>query len=233
MWEKEQRDHPHLDDRLLARDFGAGDAEAVRTVTMNNNQRLFRVAWSILRSRAEAEDVVQNVYLRAYTEIASYQGRSSLSTWLTRIAINEALERRRRALRQRERLNAESVVILQEYREKLMKGSSSQMEPESELARRQIRLLLEKAIGRLPAKFRTVFILREIEQLSVENVADLLGIPEATVKTRCLRARSRIRKELAPELRQTLEGTFPFAGADCEALTARVLKQLQEQGEQG
>jgi len=219
-------DYEKLGDLELARRLGAGDAAAVRLITARNNQRLFRTAWSILRSRADAEDAVQNAYLRAFAAAGEFEGRSSLSTWLTRIVINEALGRKRAAGRRLAALDGGSVTMLDEYREKLMGGSTTGL-PDGSLAREQIRRMLEQAIARLPDAFRLVFVLREIEGLSVEEAAEALGVAAATVKTRHFRARRRLQEELAPELKSALSGTFPFAGADCEAMTARVLAAIR------
>src|SRR3954468_1431503 len=215
-----------LADPELARLIAAGDRAAVRLVTERNNQRLFRAAWSILKNRDEAEDAVQSAYLNAFAAIGDFAGRSSLSTWLTRIVINEALGRVRAAKRRRERLDTSSVVHLDEYREKLMRGSTSASAPDAAFAREQMRALLEQAIGELPDSFRTVFVLREAEGLSVEDTADALDIISATLKTRHLRARRRLQEALAPDVKAALTGTFPFAGADCARMTERVLAAL-------
>ncbi|HEX5182142.1 MAG TPA: RNA polymerase sigma factor [Allosphingosinicella sp.] len=215
-----------LTDVALAHLIARGDRNAVRIVTTRNNQRLFRAAWSILKNRDEAEDAVQSAYLNAFAAIGDFAGRSSLSTWLTRIVINEALGRARAAKRRRERLDSDSVVHLDEYREKLMRGSASETAPDAAVAREQIRALLEKAIAELPDAFRHVFVLREIEGLSVEETAEALAIVPATVKTRHLRARRRLQDALAPEVKAALTGTFPFAGADCARMTERVLAAL-------
>jgi RNA polymerase sigma-70 factor, ECF subfamily len=207
----------------LARRIAAGDRAAVRLVTERNNQRLFRAAWSILKNRDEAEDAVQAGYLRAFGAIRSFEGRSALSTWLTRIVINEALGRARAEKRRRARLDPGSIVHLDEYREKLMRGSTSAAAPDAALAREQIRALLEQAVAALPDGFRQVFVLRDVEGLSVEETAEALTLLPATVKTRHLRARRRLQEALAPDLKAALTGTFPFAGADCAALTDRVL----------
>ncbi|MFC7497733.1 RNA polymerase sigma factor [Enterovirga sp. GCM10030262] len=219
-------DYESLDDLAVAGRLAARDEAAVRLVTGRNNQRLFRAAWSILGDRADAEDAVQSAYLSAFSGIADFAGRSSLSTWLTRIVINEALGRKRAARRRRAHLDAGSVVVLDEYRDKLMRGSMTETLPDGVVARAEIRRLLEEAITRLPAGFRLVFVLREIEELSVEETSEALGIPPATVKTRHHRARRRLQDDLAPELRTALTGTFPFAGADCEGMTERVLRAL-------
>jgi RNA polymerase sigma-70 factor (ECF subfamily) len=212
-----------LSDLALAARIAARDRAAVRLVTERNNQRLFRTAWAILKDRTEAEDAVQSAYLHAFAMIDRFEGRSSLATWLTRITINEALQRERSARRRRAHLDADSVVDLNDYREKLMRGSTQGSAPDAELARAQVRTILEGAIGDLPQEFRTVFVFREIEGLSVDETAAALDIPPATVKTRHFRARRRLQEALAPELRNALTGSFPFAGADCLGLTTRIL----------
>ncbi len=219
-------DYENLPDMELATLIISRDRKAVQLVTQRNNQRLFRTAWSILRNRDEAEDAVQSTYLKAFAGIGAFAGRSSLSTWLTRIAINEALGRARAIKRRSASLDGSSVLILDEYRDKLMRGSTSPTPPDGAIARGEIRHLLEQAIARLPTAFRLVFILREIEDMSVAEVAETLDISPATVKTRYLRARRRLQNELAPELKTALAGTFPFAGADCERMTERIVEAV-------
>lgn len=220
-----KRDYVHLSDVEIARLCSARDRGAVHHVVTANNQRLFRTAWSILKNRAEAEEAVQSAYLSAFTNIGSFEGRSALSTWLTRIVANEALGRRRAEKRRRGRFDQEGVAVLDDYREALMRGSEPDL-PDAALAREQIRRLLEKAVANLPDVFRTVFVLREIEGVSSEDTAAILDVPVATVKTRLFRGRRRLQQMLAPELGSVLSGTFPFAGADCAAMTARVLAAL-------
>ncbi|HYE42701.1 MAG TPA: RNA polymerase sigma factor [Caulobacteraceae bacterium] len=223
-------DYEALSDPDLAAAIGRRDSEAARLLVRRNNQRLFRAAWSILRCRGEAEDVVQEAYARAFAAIGRFDGRSSLSTWLTRIAINEALGRRRADLRRRARLDRESVVAIDEYREKFMRGSLADAPPDAELARLEIRRLVEAAVARLPDEFRLVFVLREIEGLGVEEVARMLDLVPATVKTRSLRARRKLQEMLDPELKTALTGAFPFAGIDCEGLTERVMAAFEGSG---
>jgi RNA polymerase sigma-70 factor (ECF subfamily) len=230
MLKPKRNDYAALSDTELASRIAARDEAAVRLVTSRNNQRLFRTAWSILKDRSEAEEAVQDGYLKAFGAIGTFAGRSSLSTWLTRIVVNEALARRARIQKRSQLLNEGSVVVLDEYREKLMAGSIAQS-PEKLLMRRQIARLLETAIARLPNIFRPVFVLREIEGFSVEETAEALQIPEETVKTRLFRARHRLQKELSPDLCDALSETFPFAGADCEALTNRVISRFCESAE--
>jgi RNA polymerase sigma-70 factor (ECF subfamily) len=218
-------DYVGLGDRDLARLCSRRDRGAVHHVITSNNQRLFRTAWSILRNRAEAEEAVQAAYLSAFANIDAFEGRSALSTWLTRIVANEALGRRRAEQRRRRRLEEEGVAVIDSYRETLMRGSDSEA-PDAAVAREQVRKLLERAVGDLPELFRTVFVLRDVEGLSSEETAEILGIPVPTVKTRLFRSRRRLQQLLAPELGTALSGTFPFAGNDCAALTERVLAKL-------
>lgn len=220
-----QADYRALSDVDLAGRIARRDEAAVRLVAERNNQRLFRAAWSILRDRDQAEDAVQSAYLKAFTAIGSFAGRSSLSTWLTRIVINEALGRKRAEKRRRARVDQDSVLFLADYKEKLMRGSASCRSPEISFARAEIRQMLESAIARLPDPFRLVFVLREIEDMNVAEVAEALGIAAATVKTRHFRARRRLQEELAPELKNSLAGTFPFAGVDCERVTSRIIRE--------
>ena len=219
-------DYDSLGDAELARRCAARDRDAITHVIGANNQRLFRTAWSILKNRSEAEEAVQSAYLQAFAAIGSFEGRSALSTWLTRIVINEALGRRRAEERHRRRLEEKGVAVMDSYRETLMRGSAAEA-PDVAVARAQVRALLEQAVAGLPDSFRTVFVLREIEGLSVEETAEILRTPAAPVKTRLFRARRRMQEMLAPELGSALSGTFPFAGADCAALTQRVLNALQ------
>jgi RNA polymerase sigma-70 factor (ECF subfamily) len=210
-------DYEHASDIELCRLVVRRDVQALRLVTRRNNQRLYRAAWSILKNRAEAEEAVQDGYLKAFAAMESFSGRSSLSTWLTRIVVNDALGRRRTAVRRARLLEAHEVTDLAGYREGVMNGAerpsdASPRTPEAELARAE-----------LPETFRTVFVLREVEGLSVEETAEALQLPKETVKTRTLRARRRLQDALDPDLRDALHGVFPFAGADCDALTDRVM----------
>lgn len=218
-------DYGSLGDLDLARLCAARDRGAIKHLITSNNQRLFRTAWSILRNRTEAEEAVQAAYVSAFDNIGSFEGRSALSTWLTRIVVNESLGRRRVEERRRRQLEQEGVAVLDAYRENLMRGSEPDA-PDVAVAREQIRKLLEQAVGELPETFRTVFVLREVEGLSSEETAAILDIPIATVKTRLFRARRRLQEMLAPEMSTLLTGTFPFAGNDCAALTERVLTEL-------
>jgi RNA polymerase sigma-70 factor, ECF subfamily len=219
-------DYEALTDIELAKLIAQRDSLAVRVVTRRNNQRLYRTAWSVLKDRADSEEAVQEGYLKGFAAIDSFAGASSLSTWLTRIVLNEALGRRRSAQRKIRLLREQSIALIDDYRENLMGGSAASSSPEADAARGQVAKLLEQAIADLPEAFRIVFMLREVEGLSVEETAEALQIPPQTVKTRLLRARRRLQAALAPTLQDALRGAFPFAGEACEALTERVLANL-------
>jgi RNA polymerase sigma-70 factor, ECF subfamily len=219
-------------DLELAADIARRDAGAVRLVMRRNNQRLFRAALQILRNREDAEDAVQSAYLKAFAAIRSFAGRSSLSTWLTRIVTNNALAHARSARRRRSLLEESEVPILDDYREMLMRGSMS-ASPEQAVARGQIRQIVTDAINQLPAPFRTVFVLRQIDELEVVEVAERLGIPAATVKTRHLRARRRLQRLLAANLSGPLSGNFPFDQASCERPASPSAVPCADSGAQG
>lgn len=218
-------DYSALGDAELAQRCAARERGAIQHVIAANNQRLFRTAWSILKSRPDAEEAVQAAYLSAFANIGSFEGRSALSTWLTRIVVNEALGRRRAEERRRRHLEREGVALLDNYRDALMRGSDADS-PDVAVAREQIRKLLEQAVGQLPDPFRTVFVLREIEGLSSEETAEVLDVPVATVKTRLFRSRRRLQETLAPEMVAVLSGAFPFAGSDCAEMAERVLSAI-------
>src|SRR5690349_8528189 len=175
-----------LSDVELARRIAQRDSMAARVVIKRNNQRLYRAAWSVLKDRSEAEEAVQDGYLKAFAAIEGFAGKSSLSTWLTRIVLNEALARRRSAQRRSRQLREQSVAIIDEYREKLMAGSDRALSPEADVARSQITKLLEAAVADLPDPFRLVLMLRDVDGLSVEETAEILQISPQTVKTRLL-----------------------------------------------
>jgi len=214
-----------ITDLEMAQRCRARDREAIRAIVTANNQRLFRTAWSILKDRGEAEEAVQSAYVSAFASLDTFEGRSSLSTWLTRIVVNEALGRLRAQKRRRNQLEGAGVAVLEDYREAFMRGSEARP-PDVALAREQMRRLLEQAVAMLPETFRTVFVLREVEGLSGEETAEALDLPVATVKTRLHRARRKLQQILAPQIGNALSETFPFAGADCAALTERVLAKL-------
>jgi RNA polymerase sigma-70 factor, ECF subfamily len=207
----------------LARRAAAGEIAAFERIMRKNNRMLFRTARAILHDDAEAEDCVQSAYLSAYRALGSFAGDSKLSTWLARIVINEAIGRSRRIARRG------TVVSIDHPSEEggpvhaLVSGEAG---PEEEAMRSELRRLIERRIDALPDTFRTVFVLRALEDLSVEETAALLGIPEATVRTRFFRARGLLREALARDVDTTLEDAFAFDGDRCNRLVAAVLKSL-------
>lgn len=200
-----------------------GDEAAIRALVQQNNRRLYRVTRAVLDDDRDAEDAVQEAYLRAFTRLDSFRGDSGFATWLTRIALNEALQRLRRRRRtlpdQAAETRSAHVIVFPE--------SHSAMDPESATARHQLRGMIEGAVERLPRPLRLVFVLREIEELSTAETAGQLGLPEATVKTRLHRARRQLREHLDTEIAATLTGTFPFAGARCARMADSVVARLR------
>ena len=218
------RDYQSLSELELAARACGRDAHAIRLITSRNNQRLYRAAWSVLRNRADAEEAVQDAYFKAFTT-GRFEGRSSLSTWLTRIVVNEALSRKRAAEARKRSLADADITQIDDYREKLM--SVTFRSPEFQVLRAELAKAIEAAIARLPDDFRTVLVLRDIEEMSVEETAAALGIPEATVRTRFFRARSLLRESLAREVDTAMEGTYEFMGARCEAMANAVISRLK------
>lgn len=207
----------------LIRRAAAGDADAVRHIVKTHNQRLYRLVRAVLRSNADAEEVLQEAYLHAFSRLAGFKGEASLSTWLSRIALNEALMRLRAQKRQK-RAAAETRPFEADIIPFPL--SSSTADPERVMAQRQLLRLIEEATDALPEAFRLVFVARVIEGLSVEETAALLGLPPATVKTRLHRARKLIRTRLEEQVGPVLTDAFPFAGTRCDRLTDAVLAKL-------
>jgi RNA polymerase sigma-70 factor (ECF subfamily) len=214
-------------DAELAQRAANGDETAFERIMRKNNRLLFRTARSILKSDAEAEDALQEAYLRAWRALSTFRADSKLSTWLVRIVINEALGRLRRR-------KSAQVIPLESVMEAI--GPQSQesteadpaQEPDRLAMRSQVRRLMEERIDLLPEAFRTVFMLRAVEELSVEEVAAALEIPEATVRTRFFRARSLLRESLSRDVDLVINDAFSFDGARCDRIVARVLTKLAE-----
>lgn len=210
----------------LARRVAARDVTAMRLVMSSNNQRLFRVIWSILRHVPDCEDALQETYLNAFAHISGFAGRSSLSTWLTRIAINCAIERKRENARRQRELQEAQVASLAEFRERAFGGEAFAHSPEGTLVHRELSETIEAAIARLPEDFRMVLVLRDIEGVSLAETAEILQIPIATVKTRAFRARRLLRADVESRFGAALAGALQFAGANCQRITQRVLHAL-------
>ncbi|WP_018409334.1 RNA polymerase sigma factor [Methylocystis rosea] len=210
-----------LTDVDIVASVGTGDAGAFAELMRRYNRRLYRTARAVTGDNGEAEDIVQEAWTRAYAHIADFRNESAISTWLVRIVLNEALGRKRRA---------RPTVELDETNEHQMSSvimlPSCRVDPESSMSRTQVRHLLERAIDTLPPDFRAVFVLRTVEEMSGAEVAQQLGIPEATVKTRLHRARALLRQELEKSVMVALSDVFPFDGARCNELSNRVMARI-------
>lgn len=209
------------DSDLLAQVL-TGDHAAFSALMLRYNRTLYRVARGVTGDDGEAEDIVQEAWVRAYTHFAEFRGESRLATWLIRITLNEALGRKRRA-----RPTVEIDEMDGHQGVALMTFPSHLADPESSLSRTQVRKILEEAIDLLPAPFRMVFVMRAIEELSVEEVAAQLGIPEATVRTRMHRSRALLGRALEKKLGACVADVFPFAGDRCQKLRERVLARVK------
>jgi RNA polymerase sigma-70 factor (ECF subfamily) len=208
----------------LAARAAAGDAVAMEAIMRRHNRTLYRAARSILKSHTEAEDAVQEAYVRAYQALSRFRGEASLGTWLTRIAVNEALARLRRKRRE------DNVVTFSETFDPDTASSANTDSPESAVMREQLRALLERHVDKLPAAFRTVFVLRALEEMSVDEVAGCLDIAPVTVRTRYFRARALLREGLERELDVASTDAFGFAGARCDRIVAAVLLRIRGLG---
>jgi RNA polymerase sigma-70 factor (ECF subfamily) len=198
---------------------------AFRIIMQRHNRRLYRIARAVLRNDSEAEDAVQEAYVLAFTNLGEFRGDSSLATWLSRIVLNEALGRIRRRrpaadmAKPASRSASQAEIIP-------FPLSSPQLDPERSMAQRQIQLLLEQAIDKLPDDFRIVLVARVIEEMSIEETAALFGLRAETVKTRLHRARKLLRDALEKQVGSVLSDAFPFDGTRCARVTDEVLRRL-------
>jgi len=212
-------------DAALARGIEAGDARAIEDVMRRHNRTLFRTARAILKDDAEAEDAVQEAYLQAIRSIGKFRGDARLSTWLTRIVANEAFGRLRKRARRAAILPLRSDD--ETPREMPTESEAPAMNrPDHVAYRSEMRHLMEARIDALPDVYRAVFVLRAVEELSVEDTAASLSIPESTVRTRFFRARSLLRESLAQDIDRAYGEAFGFAGERCDRIVANVLARL-------
>ncbi|HJV00387.1 MAG TPA: RNA polymerase sigma factor [Burkholderiaceae bacterium] len=214
---------PDLSDAELARRVATGERGAFTLLMRRYNRSLYRAARSILRDDAEAEDALQDAYLLAFGAIGQYRADARLGTWLTRIVVNEALARARRGRRRAAVIQLDGTA---EPGEEQDMHHGAHDTPEDAAMRTQMRQLLEQSIDQLPEAFRTVFMLRAVEEMSGEEVAACLDIPEATVRSRYFRARSLLRAALAQRVDVALEDAFGFDGERCDRIVAGVLARL-------
>ncbi|MGH6947575.1 MAG: RNA polymerase sigma factor [Kiloniellales bacterium] len=225
--ESRSRNGDGLTDEDLVRRLRGGDAVAFELVIRRYNRRLYRLARGILRNGPDAEDAVQEAYVRAFTHIAEFTGPSGFASWLCRIAVNESrgrLRRRRRVAsfddHPDRRQGSGDIPRLDAVR-------GEEFSPERQATSSELRILLEKAIDSLPEEFRIVFIMRAIEGMSVAETAEALELQQAAVKTRFHRARRQLRHALGERIDALLPSTFEFGGARCDKMTERVLARRQ------
>ena len=217
-----------VDDAQLARRVQAGDEAAFELLMRRHNRRLYRLARSMLRNSADAEEALQEAYLAAFQAIARFRGDASLATWLSRIVANECLGRLRRQTRRHHIVPIISAATdgqEDQDQEPCAMPSDDLEEPDRALGRAELRGLLERRIDELPDAFRTVFVLRCVEELSVQETAQCLDIAEATVRTRYFRARSMLRESLAQDMDLAERDVFSFDGGRCDRIVAQVLAQ--------
>jgi RNA polymerase sigma-70 factor (ECF subfamily) len=214
------RESAELSDGAVVDRVLSGETALFELLMRRHNQRLYRAARAILRDDAEAEDVMQQAYVNAYRHLRQFDGRAAFSTWLMRIAVNEAVARARRRgryapLDSDDRSRIEVAV-----------PTGSNLDPERLASSREIGALIEAAVDRLPDGQREVFVLRQIEEMSTAEVAESLGINEAVVKTRLFRARAALRRDLTARLEVATAGAFNFLGARCDRIVAAVLARI-------
>jgi RNA polymerase sigma factor (sigma-70 family) len=216
---------PPATDLELATAAAGGDALAFELIVRRHNRLLFRTARGVVPDDAGAQDVVQETWLRAFAKLDTFRGESALGTWLARMAINLAISSQRRQGR---------LVQLQDKdptdQAMDLPNQPAQESPDASAERGEMRSLLQASIEGLPAIYRSVFMLRAVEDMSVEETAFCLGVSADVVKTRFLRARALLREELATRIETGAHDTFAFAGARCDAVLAHVMGELRRQG---
>ena len=201
------------------------DEDAIRVIIQRNNRRLYRIARGILGDDAEAEDAVQETYLKAFLHLDEFRGEAAIGTWLCRIVMNEALDRLRRR-----RPTVDWTIM--EDNGKLRRGNHQSCRLVRGRTRsapqRSIKFsaLLEQAIDELPDEFRLVLVARAVEEMSVEETASLLDIRPETVKTRLHRARQRLRASLEAKVGPVLKDVFPFEDPRCARIADNVVRRL-------
>ncbi|HEV7356914.1 MAG TPA: RNA polymerase sigma factor [Steroidobacteraceae bacterium] len=213
-------------DRSMAHSIVAGDAAAFESMMRHYNRRLYRLARATLRDRTEAEDALQDAYICAYRAMGSFRGEASLGTWLSRLVLNECFARMRRTVR---REKVVPLVSATRHSETHMIIDESDA-PDSAAGRMQIRELLERKVDELPESYRTVFVLRSVEELTVNETAEALGIAEETVRSRHFRAKGLLRESLAREMDLAEPNLFEFGGDRCDRVVASVLARIVLRG---
>jgi len=214
-----ETNHSELSDEEVVRRVIEGERALFEILMRRYNRRLFRVTRSIVASDLEAEDIIQDAYVRAYQHLSQFEGRAQFSTWLTKIAIYEAYARVRRVDHQR----VDSISVLEG---RGMDVKANGRDPEQQIYNAELKTVLEKAFDSLPDEYRSVFMLREIEGLSTAETAQCLELTEENVKTRLHRARGLLQRELYSLVGANANMAFQFLGPRCDRIVARVLEQI-------
>ncbi|GJL96437.1 MAG: RNA polymerase sigma factor [Hyphobacterium sp.] len=223
------RDYNAMSDEQLLLTACARNELAARIFMARFNQRLYRAAYAILLNASDAEEILQDTYLKVFSGPQKQDAKALLSTWITRIVINAAIDRRRKQARRVAIMEREGIAMLRTRSTDAGDAPVSEASPEARLAQKQLSLGLQQAITQLPEAFRTVFILRDIEGVAIEETAEILQIAPATVKSRHFRARRKLREMLETEWNEVLRSSFPFGGSRCGGLADRVMGHLQSQ----
>jgi RNA polymerase sigma factor (sigma-70 family) len=224
--EADQAALTRLDELAIARRVAGGDRAAFEVLMRRYNRRLYRLARASLRDDAEAKDALQDAYLCAYRSIGQFRGDAALSTWLSRLVLNECNARTRRSAR---RENIISIVSTDRHMDACSEVAEPGQSPDDLTARAQLRAVLERKVGELPEIFRVVFVLRSIEELGVEEVAESLAISPETVRSRHFRAKGMLRESLAREIDLAEGGIFEFGGQHCDQVVANVFAGLDRE----
>jgi len=209
-----------LPDEQIVQRILAGENALYEVLMRRYNTRLYRVALAILKNDGEAEDVMQEAYVRAFQHLDQFAGRSTFSTWLTRIAVHEALARIRKAKR------FEEWDEMSESKQDSIKAAQVRSNPESDTASSELSRLVEQAIENLPENYRTVVMMRDVEEMSTSETAECLSITEDNVKIRLHRAHGLLRKELYSKAKISTSAAFPFHAPRCDRVVAAVFSVL-------
>src|SRR5215469_5680564 len=216
----ERRHSGGLTDEEIVQRVRAGDASLYEVLVRRHNQRLYRVARAIVRNDAEAEDVMQDAYVRAFAHLDQFEGRARFGAWLTRIAVNEALARLR--MQQRIQPLAEDGG----EGEYAVPANSHFRNPEEHASNAELGRILEETLLSLPAQYRAVVMLRDVEEMSTAETAEALGLTEENVKVRLHRGRAILREGISDRVGSTTREAFPFMGTRCERMIALVMRRV-------
>jgi len=217
---RERRHSEGLTDEEIVQRVRAGDASLYEVLVRRHNQRLYRVARAIVRNDAEAEDVMQDAYVRAFAHLDQFEGRARFGAWLTRIAVNEALAR----LRMQHR--TQSLTEGGGEGEGIMPADRHRIGPEEQASNAELGRILEETLLSLPEQYRAVVMLRDVEEMTTAETAEALGLTEENVKVRLHRGRAILREGICDRVGITAKEAFPFMGTRCARVTALVMRRV-------